>query len=378
MFEGIRDIVRNLVDSLSTISLDELPERLSIIREAILDPRTNPLPFFIGLSILTIVALIIVISVVLAWLLLSRDRTNRLNYVLYDDEGEVIEKIPVEDAPEPLRSVQQIWAGRSLRFILTIAGIGALIASFGAATQSRTFCLACHEISGHTESVQDGDHAQLACTACHETGSFVQAYSTNAAMRLTHVAGGLARPDSDTGSYGMVTSASCLRCHEENIRIETAPSELSVIRMSHIEPLEAGMGCLVCHAFNEAQEIGLPDRGMEVCLNCHNDKTASATCTKCHLKHPLTVAKGAQWNYASHLLANTDPRRSCYRCHDPGPCDSCHGIRMPHPEEFIAMSSSGHPEHTRGLDVTVCFTCHDGSSTRGATDCFLCHARGSL
>jgi len=378
MFEGIRDTIRAFIDSISTISIDELPERLTLIREAIVDPRANPLPFFMGLSMLIIVALIVVVSLVLAWMLLTRDRTNRLNYAILDREGEVIERIPVEDAPRMPLSSRQRWARRSLRFILTVAGVTALIASFGAATQSRAFCGACHQSTAHTLSVTEGSHSTIACTSCHETGLPLQSYTTNAFVRLNHVVWGLIDADTPLSGYGTVTTTSCLRCHEEAIETTSPPSKLTGVRMSHAGPLEAGMGCTVCHAFNETQEIGAPDRGMQVCLKCHNNERVVADCGKCHTKNPLSVSRNAQWSFASPLLGNTDPRQSCYRCHDPGPCDRCHGIRMPHPDAFSRMdlTEGGHGSYSRAHGVTVCFNCHNGQSTMGATDCYACHPKG--
>jgi hypothetical protein len=377
MIETIRSILSSLIDSLSTITLDELPQRLTLIREALIDPRANPLPFFMGLSMLLIVLLIIVISIVLGWMLLTRDKTNRLNYALLDTQGEVIERIEVEDAPQSLLSSRQQWARRALRLILATAGIGALLASFGAATRSRTFCASCHQSTNHTISVMEGEHATIGCTDCHETGSVFQAITTNAPRRLVHVIGGLIDADAPVSGYGTVTSASCLQCHDDDVVGVSSGRERSTVRMSHREPLGAGMPCTACHEFNESQELGAPDRGMQVCLKCHNNEQAAATCKTCHAQNPLTYARNAQWEFTSRLLAHVDPRQSCYRCHDPGPCDNCHGIRMPHPDDFTQMDRvGGHGAYSREHGIAVCFNCHNGRSTMGATDCYLCHPTG--
>jgi len=210
--------------------------------------------------------------------------------------------------------------------------------------------------------------------------SEVKAATTGSVRRLVHVVRGLTDADNVAAGYGTVTSRACLRCHADAIEGVTTPVGQTTVRMSHDEPLEAGMACTVCHAFNEVQEVGAPDRGMEVCLKCHDNQTAAATCTTCHVKSPLMYARSAQWSFAAPLLANTDPRQSCYRCHDPDPCDRCHGIRMPHPESVVKMNVTrgGHSDLAREAGVTVCFNCHDGRSTMGATDCYACHEKGAF
>ena len=377
MLRSILDTIREFIDSISMVSFEDLPQRMTLIAEAFRDPRGNPLSFFLSISVIIIVGLILFVSLVLTWLLLTKDRTNRLQYAVLDAKGSVIDRIPVEEVEKVERSSRQRWARASLRFVLISAGLALLLVSFGATTQSRSFCSSCHESTNHTESVLVGGHSEVSCIACHETNHVVQSYTTSAVTRFLHVAGGLVDAIPASG-YGTVTPESCMRCHSEDIERVTDPSLLSTVRMSHAEPRTAGMGCLVCHAYNFRQEIGLPDRGMEVCLKCHNNEQASADCTVCHVKHPLSVSKGAQWDYAANLLAHTDPQQGCYRCHDPAPCDACHGVRMPHSKEFMAMQPRGHPAHSRGIDLAVCFTCHDGTSNLGATDCYLCHPRGSL
>ena len=404
----IYDAFRSLAEGVSTITIDELPERIELIGEALADPRTNPATFFLGASIALIVFLIIIVLAVLAWLLFTRDRTNQLNYEVLDGDGVVLAVIPVQEAEEvsafigatdkPIssddtsRDYQRSDDGRSsvrrfdfdraarysLRFLLVAGAISALLIAVAGSTRSRAFCSSCHEVDNHMVAEATDVHAHVSCIACHETGSTVQVFTTNVGARINHVAAGLLGNQTRVERYGRVSATSCLRCHEEAIGQTTRRGDDVALRMSHTGPLEAHMGCLTCHVINERQEQGKPDRGMEICLKCHNDEIASTGCDLCHVKSPLTYATRSHWNFANELLANTDPQQGCYRCHDPGPCDSCHGIRMPHPQDFMAMSSPGHPEASRGIDLSGCFYCHDGSSTMGATDCYDCHPRGTL
>jgi hypothetical protein len=151
--------------------------------------------------------------------------------------------------------------------------------------------------------------------------------------------------------------------------------------MSHAQPLEAGMDCLFCHYKNERQNAGMPDRGMEVCLKCHNNETTSSECTICHDRHPLSQLRteSAKMNFATDLLEGINPQEYCYGCHDTGPCDACHrGIRMPHTKDFMEFRPEGHAAHSKGINVQPCFYCHNDRSTQGATDCYDCHARNDF
>jgi hypothetical protein len=75
------------------------------------------------------------------------------------------------------------------------------------------------------------------------------------------------------------------------------------------------------------------------------------------LPHPLSF--GSVHGSAAIQLDDT-----CYDCHDKtGFCTNCHGIEMPHPEEFLPE----HPEIADGYFDLECTSCHVQA------DCTACH-----
>jgi hypothetical protein len=97
---------------------------------------------------------------------------------------------------------------------------------------------------------------------------------------------------------------------------------------------------------------------MNNCLNCHDGKTASTTCTTCHTTDDPATASTSRISVGGEQLV-TDYKSHCYTCHDPAPCDSCHGIHMPHTVAFKTTSLHAY-EGTKALwtGSGKCSKCH--------------------
>jgi hypothetical protein len=102
---------------------------------------------------------------------------------------------------------------------------------------------------------------------------------------------------------------------------------------------------------------------MSTCLPCHDAKTASAACSTCHTEDPATVAfvAGAareglgsgKYVFPAVRAAN----RRCGDCHDEArECDTCHGVRMPHSDDFI---EGAHARSAAFTGKLKCWKCHD-------------------
>ncbi|PKQ29968.1 MAG: hypothetical protein CVT60_02705 [Actinobacteria bacterium HGW-Actinobacteria-10] len=146
-----------------------------------------------------------------------------------------------------------------------------------------------------------------------------------------------------------------MRCHEDEIAgVLEGP-----VRMRHSDVIEARMFCSDCHpntGHEAAEESAAVERRiMSVCLTCHDGVRASADCGGCH-------ARGGPLD-AGDMPANpgaTQIEFTCRGCHSAElteKCVACHGLEMPHPQDFgrsHAGASAARP--------SICARCHESAS----------------
>lgn len=136
-----------------------------------------------------------------------------------------------------------------------------------------------------------------------------------------------------------VSNEACLRCHE-NITREVV-SQWGV-RMRHIDILEKGYLCVGCHngvAHGKALTVNnVPT--MDKCLVCHNNKLVSAKCDVCHTsKAKLSSRKSTE----EIVKIDVFPMKNCRGCHpqtQESVCISCHGLELPHPDDWVGDSKN--------------------------------------
>jgi hypothetical protein len=103
---------------------------------------------------------------------------------------------------------------------------------------------------------------------------------------------------------------------------------------------------------------------MMTCLSCHEGETAPNDCKNCHRKLD-EIAPGID-EPVVHLGPDVESRRTCEKCHEVETwCEQCHGVVMPHPENWQAT-------HTQaaGENAQTCEKCHQ---SRDKTFCIRCH-----
>jgi len=261
---------------------------------------------------------------------------------------------PTEDETKasPVTHVRPARSRRESAWILAIGLVAALGAGYIGTAQS-SYCLTCH--AEVRSDARGGAHADTACVSCHEDTT---ALVSNTVRRASDIA---AHYGIGSSAYGnRVPSDRCHSCHRDIGETVTRNDETGVM-MSHAEPLEAGYACADCHRSEEHADMAMPV-GMSVCLACHDAENASAECDTCHAKD-TSAASGLAGEriYGTATITRTD----CEGCHSMESCDACHGIRMPHPEEFLRT----HPRYSGFHLKELCFEqCH----TQG--DCGKCHA----
>jgi nitrate/TMAO reductase-like tetraheme cytochrome c subunit len=344
----------------------------STIWQLIVSVVNNPLAD-VQASLLVLVAFVVLtlLAIVIAILVLGFGGD--------EDEGEEgVEAEPVVERPKvgAVRPPKPVLspADRRFRIALNLVWVFVAIAVFwivaGITTGSDTMCLSCHEQDmPHAERLaeeSEDPHLKTACVSCHETGGAFAAVTFAVPARVTHFAQGIAGAEKVRGYGSPVASAACARCHESELR-ETLEVEARGVRVSHVEPLEAGATCLDCHEIQSTTgSVGNWTVGMAPCLRCHDNEQASAECESCHTKD---IA------YAVHVNIEPQPRDlvpnpQCGTCHDETRCDACHGIRMPHTDDFVR---GGHAREAT-LDIwknagRTCKRCH----TETRNSCTSCH-----
>ena len=319
-------MIRELIDELREVELSPVdadslrsiwPEIVQIVQR----PGSNILAAVIILLIVSLFLLIVTLAVI-------SFITGRQDEDVPDELVGEYEDAQTDGAPVAARPRRKDPAPRS-RIVLQGFGVVLLLLSVTSLTsQSRTVCMSCHAGIAHTDEVVGDAHQTVACVSCHEHGGVVESLTLGVWLRSQHILGGTVAAE-PAGTYGVVTGRACLSCHE-GIREGVTDNPDRALQVSHKEPLEAGAGCMDCHMLDETERIGRRTVGMSSCLRCHDEQQASAECPTCHtgdVSQAVLVS-------LSHRPRQTISQPDCYTCHDPGPCDSCHGVRLPHPERY--------------------------------------------
>lgn len=333
------------LQSLQSLDIGEL---LEVIR----NPASNlTAAALIGAAFI----LVLLILVVVAWMLLltTEDREKEKNGGQGGSAIRAKKRLPVRD----------VYRRRPPRWILplTLVVIGAGLVVANGATGSDSRCLACHPLSVRPEAVE-ARHAR--CVECHERSAVLYALP-NAVGRLRMQAGWSASDNSGTyETEALVGNEQCTACHpvaklDVNMR-ESAEASGSVgVLMSHAEPVEAGMRCVECHG-SVGAHISVDAQGghptMRLCIDCHDGTQASSRCQTCHVEDPARSVRVDPTPVAKTRLAKP---ADCSGCHSVESCDACHGIRLPHSEEFV---KGGHAYQAAFAQrKRACGSCHEGT-----------------
>lgn len=336
-----------------------MTETLRLIWEIIVDPAAKPLE---ALLVFGIVALALGMVLLATLLMITRGPGAEV-----DDSGAdgAAYAVGVEDGV-PVHGA----SGARSRLLPPGVVFGLALAGWWVATAATTastpVCLTCHEGSPHALSQAEHDpHEGVRCVRCHDGGGPLATFVTAVPSRVEHMVTGMAG-DQPSGTYG-ATSNACASCHESDIDRVTE-NDAKAVKMSHEEPLDAGAVCLDCHRVSDGV-VGVSTTQMRPCLRCHNDSDAPAECSYCHTGDIALAVSGRSepsTATAQPLVTEID----CGSCHGQESCDSCHGIRLPHTEEFMAYAHAR--EGVEDLWYNggrMCGKCHNEESR----PCATCH-----
>jgi len=246
------------------------------------------------------------------------------------------------------RWVPPVLAIGAVALLVFLLAISPMIPSVGRA------CSSCHQIEVAVESWENGVHSGQSCYACHVGSTVGEAFGATVLGVARSVAG-----TSAVSATGVFSSA-CLGCHDDVVDGVIGEE----IRVRHSDIIEVGMPCMSCHVaagHEDGKMRSIQRSTMSVCLTCHDNVTASSECDVCHADHPLDTA-------ATPAVAGATPIAvTCAGCHSQAlerQCVECHGLEMPHPQEFMSQHAGLSDDNS-----AMCTKCHALASTTQGCGC---------
>lgn len=199
-------------------------------------------------------------------------------------------------------------------------------------------------------------HAQALAGVVRAHGIAVR-HSDFAATRCAYCHGGVGHLVSNR-AYKHPEMDDCLTCHK------ASPMNVASCDLCHIDGSDpavrvAKSAWRVTHGAGWEKTHGLGD--LATCAACHTrDK-----CAKCHgvqMPHP------ENWKAVHGTGVDASRRTKCHECHAQSWCEACHGgVPMPHPQGFIKT----HYDDVEKHGYETCLKCHL------LTDCEACHVAGA-
>lgn len=289
-----------------------------------------------------------------------------------------------------------IWAG-----VVALGGIGFVAVALGV-TSSYWFCAnGCHMVQDDTIIAYNrSSHNKISCMACHMP---VNADPVTFMIHKVKALGELYTTVTDAYELPLnaesevakeMPSDQCTQCHSNNREFTYSNG----IVMDHEIHAAKGVNCTLCHnrvAHKEDFSLTLAANAdpkqqnkkhenwmsMEACFRCHNlDPTkkgleglnAPGKCSVCHptdfdlkpVNHSI-----ASFETSGHpALAEEKGLEYCYMCHDQKTfCNACHGMPMPHSEEF-KTKTHGAVSQEKGK-LAKCEMCHEQTKTKFCDKC---------
>ncbi len=289
----------------------------------------------------------------------------------------------------PIRSLRQVVGRlpeRARRLVLTaVALVSAVVIvlamsiAFDVTTASPNVCASCHEMDLRTSEWAVSAHSTVPCVECHEPATRWYQIPSRVSYRAAllardvsaHRAGTYENPvDAAAAASEPIADAVCLQCHDPNRK---ATSGYRIL-IDHPEHAERNGSCVSCHVrtAHPLESRGTALSLMAQCFTCHGTSGQPEASKECGVCHPsefdLVPASHAepQWARGHGDVSDAD-ERLCAMCHQQSFCDDCHGLAMPHPDDW-ARGPDGHAT-AADADRGVCTSCHGSSPDL----CTMCH-----
>ncbi len=232
-----------------------------------------------------------------------------------------------------------------------------------ALSMSSEQCTQCHNLERRTVTPSPGiliDHevhgtADVTCAICHNRVAHVEDFELTLKDPTTGEAN---RPHAD-----FMSMTACFRCHSQGETPEGG--------------LEAPGACAACHP--AGFELKPKSHFEEGFYPAGHAKLASEETSRVRefaahegdeAQHEAAERSHGGGGGVGEALVKLEALNECYTCHAEKFCSDCHGLPMPHPEDF----SEGHGDLGK-KDPKVCATCH-GDADRFCDECHHGSAMG--
>jgi hypothetical protein len=321
--------------------IDRLFSEMSkVLRDPAGDPRLTAI--FVSIVLLLFLAFVIFVFVILPK---AEDEEEDVW------EGEATGDTPHDEEPSQSRSAGRFRGAFGLAITLGLIAVivgGAAYAD--RAVQRDEFCPRCHVLEPAAASAAATPHRVARCIDCHRSPGLLGSLD----LRLRMIDDLVANPTAEKiDKPAVVTEKGCRQCHKKELRDTLT---VGVIRVRHSD-FGKTVACAACHGrvgHSAEPTTPRPALRMAVCVKCHDGEHAPRECALCHLSDVAFTNEPATFGKID-LPAPT----TCRGCHDLTGCTECHGVEMPHPENW-----SDPKVHAK-------LGAFDGSKT-----CDLCHESG--
>lgn len=326
-----------------TQKLKHLPEILQAGLLALKDPTSNPRAALLILVGFALIVLLLVALVSLVVIIIRDIRTPRQR----------VARTPMD----PVKRRRLVTVLLAVFALLLVVGVPL---GWHQGTQNST-CARCHYTEKAFKSNARDTHAGVACASCHiAPGARGLVEAASRGIANTRVQLKLAA--SSASPQAVVRDSACLKCHGE---VMSRVVKARGVRMRHWDVVGQGFVCTDCHNTaghgTKVKNPRYPE--MSQCITCHDGKKAGSQCGKCHSNDIGVATRETHDTYFKTPV----PVDGCRGCHSMKPCIQCHGLELPHSDQFKAgfhaLKAFQQPE--------LCHKCH---STR--TFCNRCHHFG--
>lgn len=221
--------------------------------------------------------------------------------------------------------------------LVVVAGMSVLATlAVGVVAVRPIECGRCHDQARFVKATQSASHSGIPCRSCHVPAT-ASGRTTFAFRQLF----GMAVPLVPVGDriVSAVPDSRCLGCHK---KVMDSTSASRGYRIAH-KFCAAEAVCSDCHSSvaHGSQTSWTRTAQMETCVRCHQERSATLSCSACHDEKQESerigasawrITHGPDWR-KTHGAGDTD---TCTMCHERDKCAACHLIPLPHPRDFVS------------------------------------------
>jgi hypothetical protein len=271
--------------------------------------------------------------------------------------AETDETLPVKGEFAPAK--KRRFPIKTLVALLVVVAVGLPVVSMLQGRYYERYPQLRGRIAAHTTST----HARISCAGCHvDPGPL--GYGRFAVKAIPAFYSQLIFGPSEQNVLSVPDREACQKCHTAYRQV-SPDGDLLIPHKAHVEVLK--INCAECHKdlVHSANSKGFNRPEMEACLKvCHNGKTATNQCSKCHTRKQVPQSHMAKdWLQVHPTMTETG---KCGECHAWAP-DYCRQCHLNRPKSHAGNWKQLHGARAKSRGTKGCVFCH------GEAFCKKCH-----